>query len=608
MPSLADVLSYVTSTNFIWIFCGFILIIAVYCAVRFYLMFHPINRQVNQAIIEINKSERDKSAFPAKYYEFKDWMESKIYLSDAWREYEETLLIPGEDFDDDREVILNTHLTSTYFNQKNILWHHIDMRFFNALPNILTGLGIVGTFLGLSAGIYLAAPGLNSDSIDDAKKALTILLDGAALAFTTSIVGLLSSLVFSVFEKKKIHLFAKSCQKLVAEIDARVEYFSAERLANKNLEESRKQSEALQSFANDLAVNLGQVIEAQVTQPMVQAINELRDSQQSANDETLTKLIQGFSESITEAAGEEMRAFATTVETMTENMEKQVASLTVGQQEMQEASKKAVADMAGALSSGSKKIEEGIEDAVQALSQRISKTMDAISIQLDAAAEKFAEKLKETTTDLDAVVTKLKAISTEYESLSTSNQDLFTKISESIEKAESLIFSADNAHGNFLESGEHFERLVGETSVSVDKILKANQGIENAAETINASQEEVKQSWSQYDKRFGEIDVSVEKVFVSIHEGLSNYAQKTDEYVLGLDKHASDVVKNLAAAASEITEAVEALDEALGSKSGEFLSTLDGMTEQAAKNLLAFRDEVAKIKPNIVVSNQPTNQ
>jgi ABC-type transporter Mla subunit MlaD len=586
------------------VFCGVIVFIASYYAIRFYVSFRPIYKQMKLAVTEINKSKRDKLAFPEYYYAFKGWIESQAYLADAWREYEETLLIPGQDFDDDREVILNTHLTSTYFNQRNILWHYIDIRFYNALPNILTGLGIVGTFVGLSAGIYLAAPGLNSDSINDAKAALNILLDGAALAFTTSIIGLSTSLLFSVFEKKLIHKFARSCQKLVSEIDARVEYFSAERLANKSLEESKKQSDALQTFANDLAVNLGKVIEQQVTQPMVQAINDLREDQKAASDETLTKLIEEFSSSITGAAGEEMKAFASTIETLSVNMEQQVASLSNGQKEMQEASQKAVEDMAAALSDGSDKITEGIEDAVKALSLRVAKTMETVTDQLEIAANKFSDKLKQSTEDFDAVVSKLKSIGEEYNSLSETNQDLFDKIMASLSSADALISSANEAHGKFIQSGEQFEQLVSNTVNASEKIANTSESINSATSQIASAQEDIKQSWQDYEKRFGGIDASLETVFTSINHGLSSYAQKTDEYILGLDKHAAEVVQSLATAATEISDSIEALDDALGSKSGEFKDTIDVMTQQAARNLVEFRDELAKIKPVITVSPQ----
>jgi methyl-accepting chemotaxis protein len=589
-------LSLLTSTSFVWFYCGLIVSLFLLCIIRFYYLFNPIKKQMNAACLKLQESERNKLAFPAKFYEFKDWINNQKYLADAWREYEETLLIPGEDFEDEREIILNTHLTSVYFNQKSILWHHIDMRFYNAFPNILTGLGIVGTFVGLSVGIYLASPGLNSDNIQDAKNALSILLDGAALAFTTSIAGLLTSLVFSFFEKKQIHKFAKLCQLLVSEIDARVEYFSAERLANKGLEESKKQSNALQTFANDLAITLGQVIEQQVTLPMVNAINDLRSDQKAASDETLEKLISEFSQSISGAAGEEMKAFASTVQTMGESLSSQVNSLTQGQEEMQKASAQAVAEMSDAVLNGSRKINEGIDEAVSALTRSVAASIESVSKQLDEAANNLADKLKSSVEEFDVLIDKFKDINQEYNSLTNSNQELLKDINGSLSSAKGLIDANEQVHKNFLESAEQFSELSQSVSESAQNVAKSNENIDAAIGQIVNIQDQVKSAWQDYKERFTDMDSSVEKVFVSINDGLYNYAQKTDEYVLGLDKHASEIVQSLAAATQDIAESLSSLKEGLDGKSGEFASAIDAVSAEANRNLDGLKNEISETK------------
>ena len=62
-------------------------------------------------------------------------------------------------------------------------------------PSVLTSLGIIGTFLGLSLGVGSAASGLASPNIEDARAAMSDLLSGAQVAFTSSLVGLFFALV-----------------------------------------------------------------------------------------------------------------------------------------------------------------------------------------------------------------------------------------------------------------------------------------------------------------------------------------------------------------------------------------------------------------------------
>ena len=62
---------------------------------------------------------------------------------------------------------------------------------YNSIPAVFTTIGILGTF----GGIYL---GLRSFDVDDIEKSITPLLNGMKLAFRTSIIGIILSLVFRV--------------------------------------------------------------------------------------------------------------------------------------------------------------------------------------------------------------------------------------------------------------------------------------------------------------------------------------------------------------------------------------------------------------------------
>jgi methyl-accepting chemotaxis protein len=578
-------LSSLVSTNSIFVYCGIISLIAISSYWLFLKSMNPIIKELNKAVNRIKKSERKKEAFPEDYYEFKEWMDGTTFLGDSWREFEETLLIPGEDFDDERQVILNTHLTSVHFNQKNILWHKVNMRYFNALPNMLTGLGIIGTFIGLAVGIYIAAPGLNSSSIDDAKDALNHLLSGASLAFITSIVGLLTSLIFSFFEKRKIHKFNRICQTLVAEIDARVEYFSAERLASKSLNESRKQSVALESFANDLAVSLGQVMEQQISRPMIAAINELKEEQKSANDETLEKLISEFSSSITGAAGEEMKAFATTMDSVSSNLESQMTAMTQNQAEMQEASKTAVSDMAEALAEGGKQIKEEINGAVTALADGISRSLEAVSSQLNTAAELLSEKLSESINGFDIVLEKIKTVTEKYESISENTSNLHSELNNSIEKARETVSLAGEINTAFNDSISELTGFTENVSSSSLNIKESASKMSGIVENIDNMQSSIKSHWDSYNDRFESVDTSLSNSITALKGGLDGYASATNDYVLGLDKHASQIVQDLASAVQEVNDAMEAINETLESQKSSFLESVNLISNKALSDV-----------------------
>lgn len=591
--STYDLVSMITTTSFVVFYCAIIVLIAIVFGIRFWNKYAPVNQSLTEALNKLQLTPKDKLEFPQHYYDIQDWMSSNKHLKDAWREFEETLLLPGEDFDDGRDVIMNTHLPSRYFNQRNLLLPNVNMRFFNALPNILTGLGIIGTFIGLTVGIYLAAPGLNSQHIEDAKNALNILLNGASLAFITSIAGLSTSLLFSAYEKKYIHKFNHSCQKLNAELDARVEYFSAERLASKNLAEAQKQSIALQAFANDFAVSLGQIIEEKVSAPIVEAMDELRKDQKSANDETITKVMGEFADKIAGAAGEEMQALASTIKTMSDSLESQVNALTEGQKEMQSAAQTAVTNMSNAMSEGSKKINSGIEDAVSSLLDSVQESIDKVSLKLDEASQKLASNLEESLGGFDNIIVKLKETASHYQTMTDANEDLFEDITHTIQNIAEVSEKISQANKDFNETTSVFTSYITTLHQLSSKLENSTENVDSILQKLRDVQHDMASAWQSYENRFDGLDATLANMFENISRGLERYASQTDEYILGLDRHASDVVQSLAAATQEISDSIESLGESLESRTDSFETSVNTITLSAERNLKQYTSDLA---------------
>ena len=65
------------------------------------------------------------------------------------------------------------------------------------VPGILTGLGIIGTFVGLLSGIG----GVTFSSVEAALESVELLLSGIEIAFYTSIAGVILSILFNLFNR-----------------------------------------------------------------------------------------------------------------------------------------------------------------------------------------------------------------------------------------------------------------------------------------------------------------------------------------------------------------------------------------------------------------------
>ncbi len=264
-PLFNGLATFFTSHAGIFFYCSGLLIWASIAALVLHRRITPVQNQIKKANEALRKDAPEE--FTANYYQLDDVCLNLPVLYNSWREFTEVLLFPGTDFENG-DKIRNTRQPGSYLSQRTILWPRVAMRFYNSLPNMLTGLGILGTFIGLVAGISLAAPGLNSSDIQDAKNALQKLLSGASLAFLTSIFGLTTSIVFSWYEKKRVHKFDTLLNQFVEGLEERLEFISIEKIASLTYLESQKQTASLESFSNDLAVSLGDILENKITAPM----------------------------------------------------------------------------------------------------------------------------------------------------------------------------------------------------------------------------------------------------------------------------------------------------------------------------------------------------
>jgi hypothetical protein len=157
-------------------------------------------------------------------------------LKGKWVEFRESLLAPAGG----GGPVLASLPAESFFGEDGLVPLGYDERHFSSVPNYLTGIGILGTFLGITSGIHLidvkellgASPG----AAGVAGKSIEPLLRGAGLAFLTSVVGLTLSITFSIAEKSVYRKITRSLSSFNGLLDASVVRLSPEALAKRHLD------------------------------------------------------------------------------------------------------------------------------------------------------------------------------------------------------------------------------------------------------------------------------------------------------------------------------------------------------------------------------------
>ncbi|MGL5356893.1 MAG: MotA/TolQ/ExbB proton channel family protein [Cetobacterium sp.] len=136
------------------------------------------------------------------YYDFNksiEIIEKDSTIKKAWKKYIETLKEKYETIDPD------------YFINFDILYKdEIRYRLFAHIPQIILGLGMLGTFYGLSIGLSQ----LDLSNVDSIQSGVGELLSGVKTAFYTSLFGLGFSILFSFW----INFYFSEIEKIITKI------------------------------------------------------------------------------------------------------------------------------------------------------------------------------------------------------------------------------------------------------------------------------------------------------------------------------------------------------------------------------------------------------
>lgn len=206
------------------------------------------NKKISPIEININNHVESLSKFNSNVAEefenIKDLFIANELLKDKWEEYEHTLIKR-----DNPHIVYKTESAEIFFNESNILANKINIRYWYAVPGIFVGLGIFGTFIGLTYGLSNFSTG----STEKIQSSIQVLLSGMTTAFVTSVWGMAISIFFNFYEKIRLHRVGSNMSNLNRQIDKIFTLTTQEKIAIEQKEQLEMQTTALQAFSTDLA-------------------------------------------------------------------------------------------------------------------------------------------------------------------------------------------------------------------------------------------------------------------------------------------------------------------------------------------------------------------
>lgn len=141
-------------------------------------------------------------------------------LAHLWREYAQTLhavTTPGTSGKPRVVAWRATAMAESFFTEQALVEIPLKTEFYKHLPGILTGLGIIGTFAGLIAGLTHFEVSSNAETV---RTSLRGLIQGVGHAFKVSAAAIALAMLLTWIEKSLVAARMRQVVRLVQRIDS----------------------------------------------------------------------------------------------------------------------------------------------------------------------------------------------------------------------------------------------------------------------------------------------------------------------------------------------------------------------------------------------------
>lgn len=325
-------------------------------------------------------------------------------LKHAWSEFKETLHEEKMSIDG-VTVAANPRATVTadsYFNSHSIVDGRLSTEFFRHLPGVFTGIGIIGTFLGLINGLQKFRI---SEEAVEVRGSLEALLGGVHEAFLISAAAITIAMVVTLLEKLLLTSLYRSVDDIARHLDslftagAGEEYLSRLVIAS---EDSASQSKILKdSLVGDLRAILQELTERQIAAQAAQS-HDLGRMITTGIESSLEEPLKQISEIVNTASGDQSKVAAQLLTDVMASFSQQLNELFGGQisgiQELNQKSAQAMQDAVSSLNALVGTMEQTSRVSGETMADRMAQAVEAMErrqAEINAQTQSFIEGIRQ---------------------------------------------------------------------------------------------------------------------------------------------------------------------------------------------------------------------
>jgi|GEM_PF-4779965 len=480
------------------LWCAFILAIFLYFRIKYLPPLRRVFTNMRSARLRLE----DDSTDPTKCFP-----ETHGHLYHLWNEFLNqrrgtTVFVFGQE--------VSTIDIEEIFTEERVLEGY-NRNLAVTVAGVLTGLGILGTFLGLIIGMA----GLGTEIVEMVEN-IGQLLSGMWAAFLTSVVGIACSLWWLVSDRSLLHNMQRETARFFTTVRQHFPVESTDRLLHRLLTVEQEEKDAikdskqlleeqnsiLQSMSFDLAAQFANALDQRLTERLTPAFESMTatlqslavqfgerhadamqymvDSFQKKLSENLENQFNELANAIAHAAewqGKVHRELETLVDRVQEACDRQLEVI----DHTREASNLfvdsidelgAAHDKIARTSSGLNEVSERVRSSVVSLLEQLDERTRALLESMSSALEHGAARISSLTADLDSTIRSLRD---QQEIYREANEEIRTALATQIdaidEQVRSLVEFWSSFEAGLEELGNELKDSVSTfSSITTDRL------------------------------------------------------------------------------------------------------------------------------------------
>lgn len=490
-------------------------------------------------------------------------------LAHLWAEYTETLheqKSPNPQTAIEEVVAVRATLPAeAFFSSQALVDSRLHAEFFKHAPGLFTGLGIIGTFLGLIHGLRAFQI---SEKPEVVRQSLDLLLHGVYEAFLISASAIILAMLVTFLEKWLLSGLYRQVEELCYLIDSFFESGAGEEYLARLVKASEDSASQSKILKDSLVGELKQIL-SEISQQQIQASHA---SQQHLGEQLIQSIETGIRQPI-----------SSLVEGFTMHREKSGEDLSAALADVLAAFTQKIQDIFGGQITGINELQQKTIDALQSAVSQLGLMATNVDAAGRNATDTMANKLTEAMSTMEA-----------------RQQVMNDQMAEFVGKISTLVADSQS------ETGHKLQTLLGDLGQQVATMVAELQAqASNATENHAGQQQQLSENMTK----------AIHSITTEMNSSIQGLQGQMAEMLGGLEaqsvnasnRQAEQQSKFAATAESSVSNLTRTVEQVVTKVSDEASTTLSQLAVLVEKHQVATAEATHAMQAAVLGIREVTN-